>query len=336
MIHTSQNGLEEEKNPLTFCAQTAVHIGGMIHAAEKIAIISHRNPDGDTSGAGLGLRDVLLRMGKFVVNICADPLPTSFQYMPDASSYVQHIDPRQFDLVITVDAATKAQTGFYETCPELFSGEIPLINIDHHVSNEIFGTLNLVVADACSTTAVLWEIFRVLGWSVSPDAATCLLNGVMTDTGSLQHSNTTPKTYRIAAKMLAAGASLHKIRQNVFKSTPVSTLKLWGRILDRMEIDHENVVVSSVSDEDFEKTGADPKDASGVIDYLNMVPQAKYALLLTDRAGRVKGSFRTHREDVNVSRIAGSFGGGGHVKAAGFSMPGQLKIEKRFRIISEV
>lgn len=318
-----------------FSPEIALQIGDMIDAAQKIAIISHRNPDGDTSGSGLAMREMLKNSGKYIENICVDELPTSFKYMPGVQHYVHDFRIEDFDLIITVDAAAKHQTGFHNLKPELFSGKTPLINIDHHISNQMFGTVNLVDADACSTTAVLLDMFEVLHWNITSDAATCLLNGLMTDTGSLQHSNSTPDAFRSAAKMLAAGADLPAIEKNVFRTTPVETMKLWGEILQRIDVDSEEVVTSTVTEKDFYKTKADPKDASGAIDYLNMVPNAKYSLLLTERGGMVKGSFRTQRDDVNVSDIAGKMGGGGHVKAAGFTAPGKLQIERKFRVLSE-
>ncbi len=330
--------LEQQQAPqktLAFDAQNAKHVGKMITAAQRIAIISHRGPDGDTTGSGLGLRDILKRQGKFVENICIDPIPVSFRFLPDVSLYKTDFDPRNFDVTIAVDAAARHQTGFHDIKPELFSGEFPFINIDHHISNEQFGTVNFIDAEACSTTAVLYKLCEQMQWKISPHAATCLLNGILTDTGSLQHSNSTPESFRIAAKLLAAGADLQSIRKYVFQSTPVPTLRLWGRILERIEMNSQKIVSSTVTERDFLVTGADPKDASGAIDFLNMVPNAKYAMLLTERGGRVKGSLRTQQDDVNVSDIAGKFGGGGHIKAAGFSVPGQLQVERRFKIIKE-
>jgi phosphoesterase RecJ-like protein len=306
-----------------------------IFRAKKIAIISHRSPDGDTIGSGLGLREILLRKGKYVKNICVDSIPTSFLYLPEASCFERSFVFDSFDLFITVDTAAKHQTGIEELYPKIFSGDVPLINIDHHISNEMFGTVSLVDAMASSTTVLLWKMFRTLGWEVSSNMATCLLNGLMTDTGSFQHSSTSPESLRIAAKMLSAGADLGGIRKNVFRTTPVSTLKLWGEILNRVDINSENIVVSVVREIDFEKTGANQKDISGAIDYLNMVPEAEYSLLLTERDGKVKGSLRTQQDAVNVSDIAGNFGGGGHVRAAGFTVSGRLHMERRFTIISE-
>ncbi len=320
---------------LVFDAKLADKVGEMMMSAQRIAILSHRGPDGDTTGSGLALRDIFKRQGKFVKNICVDPIPVSFRFLPDVSVFETDFDPEDFDLTIAVDAAARHQTGFHQLKPELFSGKFPLLNIDHHISNELFGTENLVDAEACSTTAVLWKLCHHLGIKISPAAATCLLNGLLTDTGSLQHSNSTPEAFRIAARLLAAGADLQSIRKYVFRTTPVSTLKLWGRILERIEINSQKIVSSTVSDKDFLVSGADPKDASGAIDFLNMVPDAKYAMLLTERGGRVKGSLRTQQEDVNVSDIAGKYGGGGHIKAAGFSVPGHLQIERRFKIIKD-
>jgi len=331
----STTGADKSAKKLVFRGSDAEKLGNVLATAKRIAVISHRGPDGDTTGAGLALREILTKLGKQVTNICIDPIPLSFLFLPHVSLFQADFRPVDFEVIITVDAAAKHQTGFLEKMPELFSGKYLLVNIDHHISNELFGVLNLVDATACSSTELIWKICEHLGWNMSPDAATCLLTGLMTDTGSLQHSNSTPDAFRIAAKMLAAGADLQKIRKHVFMTIPVTTLKLWGRILDRVEQDSQGIVTSTVFERDFHVTGADPKDASGAIDYLNMVPEAKYALLLTERSGKVKGSFRTQREEVNVSELAGKFGGGGHVKAAGFSVPGHLQIERRFKIVKE-
>lgn len=325
---------EVKKGKTDFCPVMTQKIGKLIDAANAIAIISHRSPDGDTIGAGLGLRHILKKKGKTIVNICGDPIPTAFRYLPEAYEMRTDFDPFDFDLLIVVDAATSAQTGFHETKPEIFTSEIPeLVNIDHHISNEFFGDENLVDAKAASTTIVLFKMAKLLGWHISPDAATCLMNGLMTDTGSLQHSNATPETFRAAAKFLALGADLVNIRKNVFHTTPVPTLRLWGEVMERISLDSTGVVTSVVRESDFAKTGADPKDIAGAINYLNMVPDAKYSLLLTERGGKVKGSFRTQRDDVNVSDIASRFGGGGHIKAAGFTHSGRLVVEQKFRII---
>ena len=136
--------------------------------------------------------------------------------------------------------------------------------------------------------------------------------------------------------MLRNGARLTKISKRVFQTTSVSTLKLWGGIWQRAALAGDGSVVSSVTERDFRKTGARPKDTQGAIDYLNMVPQARYSMLITDRNdGKVKGSLRTLRDEVNVSEIASRFGGGGHVKAAGFMVKGHLQIEHKYTIIPE-
>ncbi len=328
---------EEKKGEIgktIFCNEKGQKIGFLIASAHKIAIISHRSPDGDTLGAGLGLRQILKNQGKMVENICGDPIPIAFRYLPESDVFRPDFSPNDFDLIITVDAATAAQTGFDQTHPEIFAeGKPLLLNIDHHISNEFFGNENLIDADSASTTMIILKMAKLLGWRISPDAATALLNGLMTDTGSFQHSNTTPEVLRAAARFLSLGADLPKIRKNVFRTNPVSTLKLWGEVLQRTSLDSGGVVTSVVRESDFVKTGADPKDISGAVDYLNMVPTAKYSLLLTERSGKVKGSFRTQRDDVNVSEIAGQFGGGGHVKAAGFTRTGRLVVEQKFRIL---
>lgn len=331
---------QEEENTLqyrlmekVFREDTALEVKEQIEQAKRIAILSHRNPDGDTIGAGTGLYNMLQERGKYVELFCVDPVPSSFRFLKNAHAYNPRIDLKDVDLLITVDVATKSQTGLMEEKPQVFDGKLPIINIDHHISNEMFGAWNLVQGEGCSTTAVLTRMFQLYDWEISPTVATCLMLGLMTDTGSFQHSNTTPRALKTGAILLRSGADLQKIKKHVFYTNPVSTLRLWGRILRRMSISAEQVVMSAVYDEDFKKTGAQAKDIAGAIDYLNMVPRSRYCMLLTERDGKVKGSLRTQNDDVNLSDIAGAFGGGGHKKAAGFTTKGKLQVEQRFHIV---
>ena len=168
----------------SYNAEVAEEINRRITGANRIALISHRSPDGDTVGANLGLRQILLAQGKKVDSICVDPMPSAFRFLPGITKFKQELSPSSYDLIITVDAATAAQTGFDEQYPQLFGDNSNLINLDHHISNTLFAGINLVAADEASSASLIWIMAQQLGWSVNSDAATCLLNGLMTDTGS--------------------------------------------------------------------------------------------------------------------------------------------------------
>lgn len=215
-------------------------------------------------------------------------------------------------------------------------GEVPVINIDHHASNDDFGICNIVDSAAASTTVILFKLFDFCGIPITSQIATAMLCGIYNDTGSLMHSNTNLDVFEISGRLMELGGRVHMIARNLFRNTPVTTLKLWGRVLENVRINDEGVAISVVTWKDFEDCGAEPDEISGVIDMMNSVPGAKYACLLNeDRSGRIKGSFRTQRDDVDLSELASRFGGGGHKKAAGFSMPGRLQREVHWKIIPE-
>ena len=306
-----------------------------IKKAERILIISHKNPDGDTIGSALACYEMLQNMGKTPHFFCHDVVPESFYFLPNSESVIHEFASADYDLVIMLDCAASYMSGVHESHVELFGGNFPLINIDHHPSNENFGKWNIVDIEAASTTIILTEIFEFLEWKITPKVATCLLTGLYTDTGSLKHSNASAEVHRGAAKLLMKGGRLRDIVKYVFKNTPIATLKLWGRVLKRISRTPEEITISWISDQDFADTGTSTNDLTGVVDYLNSVPDAQFSLLLTEVNGKVKGSLRTLREDVDLTEIAGKLGGGGHKKASGFTVPGKLQLDTRFHIFNE-
>jgi len=155
----------------------------------------------------------------------------------------------------------------------------------------------------------------------------------VTDTGSFHHDNTTPEVYRTAAKLLRSGANLPKIRHQIYGQTALPVMRLWGRILKTLKQTEEGVTVAVAKQSDFDETGSSYEDLAGIVDWVNAVPNAKFSILLSERGDIVKASLRTLRDDVNVAKIAAGFGGGGHVKAAGFAVPGSLAEETRWKII---
>ncbi len=294
--------------------------------AKKICIISHRSPDGDAVGANLALRLALEGLGKEVVSACVDPVPVNSLFLEKANTYVQDFNYEDFDIIISVDCGDLKLVKFHETKPELLNGGKPFINIDHHGSNNGFGTINVVDPDACATCFMLYYFFEFCGWKITIDMANCLLHGIYFDTGGMMHSNTTSVVFTVCGNLMARGADVKRISKELFHTTEVNKLRLWGRILERAHVNDEGVTISAVGLQDYEALGASANDTGGAIDYLNAVPGSKYCVLLAeDERGFVKGSLRTQREDVNLSDVASQWGGGGHPKAAGFGMDGHLK-----------
>ncbi|MEK7673386.1 MAG: bifunctional oligoribonuclease/PAP phosphatase NrnA [Patescibacteria group bacterium] len=302
--------------------------------AQNILVISHRKPDADTLGAGLALRFWLKTLQKQVTNASIDKPASVFVFLPAIGEFVTEFKLEDFDLIFIVDAGASYMTNFETKYPDLLSKKIPIINIDHHASNDMFGDINIVDSKAPSTTVMIYRMFQDLGVVIDEDISTCLMAGIYGDTGAFMHSNTSSEVLRIASDLMTKGAKIMDITKNLFKSRSISTLRLWGRVLENAYLDEQQVVMSVVKEEDYKQAGSSPDQLTGVVDYLNMIPGSKFAVLLNeDRHGNVKGSFRTRSQDLDLSKIAGKFGGGGHPKASGFSIPGKLQEELKYSII---
>lgn len=309
----------------------------LLSRAERLLVFCHANPDGDAIGALLGM-SMLLEAAypdKHVLVLCKDSAPDTLLFLPGTERIAHDPHLRNTDAVVFVDSAEPKLTGLHETHPELFTEDVSSINIDHHPTNAQFARINLVDPAAASACEIVAEIADALSWNITPDIATCLLTGVYTDTGGLLHSNTSVQVYRTVARLLRAGARQQEIIKHVFRTAKPSTLKLWGRVLEKISLTEEGGAVSAVTKGDFAATGAHYSELTGAIDYLNAVPGMRFSMILSERDGKVKGSIRTLRDDVDVAEMAGKFDGGGHKKAAGFALPGKLKSEVRWKVVNE-
>lgn len=233
----------------------------------------------------------------------------------------------QYDCVIVVDAADPSQLGkLYDDFTELFH-LAPVINIDHHTSNLSFGKINLVDIMAPSTTTIVFPLIEELGQGLmDANIATLLLVGLITDTGSFQNPNTTPDAFAVAAKLISYGARQQEIIRNIYKTKKLSTLRLWGRTLSKIQYDEKHRMVWSVLvARDFDEIGGLPDETEGVIDELmSNAPGAEIVFLLKERGkGEIGGSIRTLSGSIDASKLAGMFGGGGHLQAAGFRVKGK-------------
>jgi phosphoesterase RecJ-like protein len=305
-----------------------------LKSAKRVKCMCHRNPDGDAIGSVAGMAILLEdNLPNIPVELyCVDPSPPLFSYLPHAGRIRQDLKAEEGDVFVFLDSAEAKLTEYHEKLPQIFGGAWPSICIDHHVTNSKYAEINIVVAEASSTCEILADFADALEWKLSADAATALLTGVYTDTGGLLHSNTTPKVYRTVARLLRAGARQSTMVQQVFRTAKISTLRLWGRVLEKISVTDEGGAISALTERDFLATGAEYSELTGAIDYVNAVPGMKFSLVLTERGGKVKGSIRTLRDDVDVSKMAAGFQGGGHKKAAGFAVEGKLVPEVRWKV----
>lgn len=309
----------------------------LLSEAKRLLVICHRGPDGDAIGSLTGMALLLERRFPNVqVSMhCVDPCPDTFTYLSVVARMQGPPTIQPGDAAVIVDCAETKMTMMHLTHPQLYDGTVPTVNIDHHPGNPGYGTLNLIVPTAASTCEIVVSLADALKWPIDNDVATCLLTGVYTDTGGLLHSNTTAEVYRTVARLLRAGARQQMIVNAVFRTASLSSLRLWGRVLEKISVTDEGGAVSAVTEGDFRATGADYSDLGGAIDYVNAVPGMRFSMVLSERDGKVKGSMRTLRDDVDVAAMAGKLQGGGHRKAAGFSVDGKLKPEIRWKVVEE-
>ncbi len=246
-----------------------------------------------------------------------------------------------YDLIITVDCAELTQLrSIYEDHIEMFH-KIPVVNIDHHVSNNHFGKINHVDIMASSTTELLLPMLEDLGRAegkklIDEDIATLLLTGIITDTGSFQNANTTPRSFESASQLIAYGARQQEIIQYIYKTKQLSQLKLWGRVLTKIQTDEKyRVVWSAISQQDFRDTGSAEDETGDVIDELmTNAPGAEIVALIKERSdGTISVSLRSTTPAVDCIEIAEAFGGGGHTQAAGFRVKDMDLIEAEYKVI---
>lgn len=308
----------------------------LVCEAKRILVISHRKPDSDTLGAAIAVKIWLTKEFKDLTLACVNKPAKVFSFLPYIHEFKEEFNLNNFDLIFIVDAGASYMTNFHLKYENFLTSGVPIINIDHHSSNDNFGLVNIVDSSAPSTTVIIYRMFKYLNVQIDKEIANCLLSGIYGDTGSFMHSNTTKECYEISADLVQKGGEFVKISKALFKSNSVLSMKLWGQVLNKAFVTPTGVVMAVVDEDDYLKTGSGPENLTGVIDYLSMVPNAKFAVLINeDRYGNIKGSLRTRTDDVDLSKIASEFGGGGHPKASGFSVQGKLQKDVRYTIVSQ-
>lgn len=298
---------------------------GLLPTFQRILITTHRHPDGDAVGSVLALSRALRQTGKDVTAHTPNAIPTFLRFLTDAGT-ITHGEPdvSAFDLVIALDHTELARTGLDR---QLREGVVPVVTVDHHLTADRVGSIVFVLPEAAATCDILADLLPLLGLPVDSETATCLLTGIVTDTGSFQHPNTSPDVLRITSRLLERGGNLRAIVVAAFHGRSLPALKIMGLALQRIETHPDTgAAVSVITHRDLEECGATLDDLSGVVNMLNSIPESNFSLLLTEyEHGKVKGSLRSEPErQVDVSKIAARFGGGGHALASGFEVAGTL------------
>src|SRR5436305_8456513 len=294
-----------------------------LRGSDRFLVVTHENPDGDALGSLLATTLALRQLGKNAQMLLSGAAPVPGEYVFMQFDGVLHELPDDIGdrVLVAVDCA-KAERMGPDTTP--IERVRLVVNIDHHHDNTRFGQVNLVVADASSTGEVLRDVFRELDVELTPEIAEPLYIALVTDTGRFQYANTTPKALRLAAELVEAGADVHAVFQQVYESVDFAKLKLLARALERARVfEGGRIVVSNLLRNDFSEVGAVEPYSEGIIDYLRAVEGSELAVLIRepprDDGPMRRISLRASVDELDVSAIARTFGGGGHRQAAGFS-----------------
>ncbi len=294
-----------------------------LRSRDKFLLTAHEGPDGDALGSLLGMHYLLTALGKDSVMFLTAkefPLPIEYRFLP--LEEVFHEPPAD----MADRTAIFLDCGNIDRMPVDFlnEGAHEIINIDHHHDNTHFGDLNLVDVDASCTAEIVYELALLLGVRITPEMASALYVGLITDTGKFMYDSTNARTHRIAADLIEAGVAVDDTYRRLYEHVPIEKIRLVARALNGIQRHcDERLVLAYITAEDYEATGAGEEMTEGIIDHLRSIEGAQIAALIRDlgdrgRAAR-KVSLRSSSGEVDVSAIARKKGGGGHKRAAGFS-----------------
>lgn len=287
----------------------------------EIVLLVHEKPDGDCLGSALGLGLFLKEQGYRPVLYLPKPVPELYRFMPgqELIKIVEKGAVPEHTPIIAVDCGD-TQRWEYQ-----IPSSSQLLNIDHHISNTMFGVVNIVDPKASATGEILYELMIEAGGTVSADMATCLYVAVNTDTGSFRYSNVAAKTFRIAGELVAAGADLNLVRNELFEKRPLVELLTMKNALENLTFTSEGKIASAqLPYEVLRRDNLQDPDTDGLIGMMRATEGVELALLFKElEPNLVKVSFRS-KSFVDSNKLAQHFQGGGHPRAAGCTIKGQL------------
>lgn len=326
MIATSGESAPTQHESLADVPRCATEIRDLIQQHQRPAIVTHSNPDADAIASALAMRAICQYLGRDpVITAVGDGhIPNNLMFLNNVLVLTQRADEaiQQADLIIYVDCAEASRIGpLFENHRSYLEDHPATINIDHHVTNRRFGTVNCVVPEAAATSEILEIVREAIGVPMDPHLATAMLAGIYGDTLGLRTPSTTPSTMRVAADLVEAGAEIDLVVDWLFRVKPYSAVKLWAEALGRAAWSGQ-VIWSVIDKAMLDRAQSTPSEAEGLINFLAGTIGARAAALAYEEENGWRVSLRSVHDDVDVAAIAQTFGGGGHPRAAGLRLTG--------------
>ena len=315
----------ENKEDMTEDARFAA-VGRVFAEHASFVVMSHVRPDGDAIGSQLALGFSLMAMGKTVHLVNEDGVPESMEFLKGSEIITRPPgEPLEVDVAIALDTATKPRLG--EGALHAASKAKVWLNIDHHISNPLYGDVNVIDATSPATGQILYEMIRALDMPLPEETRDAIYVAVSTDTGSFQYGSTTAKTYEMAADLIRRGLDVGKINAYTYDSNPFRKLELMRALLNTLEISPDGKLAHwELRDATRISLDLQPDDSEGLIDLIRGVKGVRVAAFFEElEGGKIRVSMRSKDKGVNVCEVAAKFGGGGHALAAGIRMAGPLE-----------
>lgn len=309
--------------------------------ASNVLIVGHLSPDIDALASIGAITETLNLLGVKNQSYASGKLPGSYDFIPNIESIgiVKPTDLQVFDVIIILDCGSISRTNLE---PELLkvlverqkivSQQPFIIEFDHHEPQDKFSDLEIRLSGKASTTEIIYDFLQINRLPITRKIADCILAGLLADTGNFIHANSSVKALVVSSKLLLKGSSFSKISQQIRSTGNLAVLKIWGKSLENIKFNLDTGFACTALTTKELKELFKPEDRadladvfSDVVSFLSYLPGVKVALLLREEDGKIKGSLRANNGEVDVAKIARSFGGGGHKRAAGFSINGNLK-----------
>lgn len=295
-----------------------------IKGNKRFLITTHINPEGDAIGSSIALALILKKLGKKAVVCITDPVPRNMQFLPYSKKIKQAKTIKdRFDAMFVLDCGTKDRVGLFKN--NAMPTPPPIVNIDHHITNEKFGFINYIDAKATATGDIIYRLAKALKVKLDKNIATAIYTTLLTETGSFRYSNTNSGILRISAELIDTGLNPWRIGQQIYETNTFQRLKLLGMLLDEMEIDSTGkiawVIITSAH---YAATNTTVEDVEDFINFPRSINGVETAILFREaKEDLYKISFRS-RGTIDVTKLALKFGGGGHKYAAGCTVKGSL------------
>ncbi|QCX32282.1 bifunctional oligoribonuclease/PAP phosphatase NrnA [Caloramator sp. E03] len=298
-------------------------IGQVLKSYDDFAIVSHVSPDGDSIGSMLGLYNTLIESGKKVDVFVEKNLPEKYSFLPGYKNIKTECNKQsRYSCLIILDCADILRLGELK---DLINNCDISINIDHHISNSLNCNINYVDSNASSTGEIIYQILKLNGYNINYDTAMCLYTSILTDTGGFKYTNTTSITFSIVGDLINTGIKFSDIYSKIYDERTMYQIKLLGKVLPTLEVHFNNkVALLTLSNEMLKECNANENDAEDFVNYARNIDTVEVGIFIKqidDLKCRV--SLRS-KNYIDVSQIASKFNGGGHIKAAGCTIEGNI------------